>query len=238
MNIFQPLEQSLAISWVLQSALVAAGLLIAAGLLLRRQLADPSAILPDEGFTLRNALEVLVDALAGLAESIIGPDYRRYFPLVGTMFFFILVGNLMGLVPALAGATTNVNTAAAWAVISFLVYNAVGIQKHGWKYIYQFMGPAIFHFHVGGRVFHVRALAVIFLPLEVVLHLARMLTLTVRLIANMFADHTVVAVWIGMVPIAVPAVFMGLGLMVAFLQAFVFALLTMIYIGLALEEAH
>jgi F-type H+-transporting ATPase subunit a len=78
----------------------------------------------------------------------------------------------------------------------------------------------------------------VFLPLELILHVARIITLTVRLIANMFADHAVVAVWIGIVPVVIPAVFMGLGLFVAFLQAFVFALLTMIYIGQALEEPH
>jgi F-type H+-transporting ATPase subunit a len=78
----------------------------------------------------------------------------------------------------------------------------------------------------------------VFLPLELFLHAARMLTLAVRLLANMNADHLVVAVFLGMVPIGVPAIFMGLGLLIAFLQAFVFSLLTMIYIGMALEEAH
>ena len=85
---------------------------------------------------------------------------------------------------------------------------------------------------------HFRLLAPFFLILEIPLDLARILTLAVRLLANMFADHTVVAVWLALVPIAVPAIFMGLGLVVSFLQAFVFALLTMIYIGLALEEPH
>jgi len=84
----------------------------------------------------------------------------------------------------------------------------------------------------------VRVLAPIFLPLEVVLHLARIVTLGVRLLANMFADHKVIMIFIGMVPIAIPAIFMGLGMVVSFLQAFVFALLTMIYIGQALEEPH
>jgi F-type H+-transporting ATPase subunit a len=78
----------------------------------------------------------------------------------------------------------------------------------------------------------------VFLPLEIVLHGARVLTLTVRLVANMFSDHKVIAVWITMVPIAIPAIFMGLGLIVSVLQAFVFSLLTMIYIGMALEEPH
>ena len=75
-------------------------------------------------------------------------------------------------------------------------------------------------------------------PLEIVLHLARILTLGIRLLANMFADHKVVVIWLGLVPVLLPAIFMGLGLLVSFLQAFVFALLTMIYIGQALEEPH
>ena len=100
------------------------------------------------------------------------------------------------------------------------------------------MGPALMNLKIGGTEYHVRILSPVFFPLEIVLHLARIITLTVRLIANMFADHAVVGVWIGLVPIVVPAVFMGLGLFVAFLQAFVFALLTMIYIGQAQEEPH
>jgi F-type H+-transporting ATPase subunit a len=89
-----------------------------------------------------------------------------------------------------------------------------------------------------GRHVHVRLLAPVFFLLEIPLDLARILTLAVRLLANMFADHTVVTVWLTLVPIVVPRCFMGLGLVVAFLQAFVFALLTMIYIGLALEDPH
>ena len=89
-----------------------------------------------------------------------------------------------------------------------------------------------------GKHVHVRLLAPIFFVLEIPLHFARVLTLALRLLANMFADHTVVGVWLGLVPIAVPAIFMGLGVLVACLQAFVFSLLTMIYIGAALEEAH
>ncbi len=114
----------------------------------------------------------------------------------------------------------------------------MGIKTHGWKYIYQFMGPALMEREIGGKTYHIRLLAPVFLPLDIVLHLARILTLTVRLVANMFSDHKVISVWITMVPIAIPAIFMGLGLIVSVLQAFVFALLTMIYIGMALEEPH
>ena len=155
-----------------------------------------------------------------------------------TIFVFILVSNLMGLVPGVGGATSDVNTTTAWAILSFVVYNAVGIRKHGFWYINQFLGPSFFEATVFGRKIHVRLLAWFFLPLELVVHLARILTLSVRLLANMFADHTVVLVWLTLVPVVIPAIFMGLGLFVACLQAFVFSMLTMIYIGMALEEPH
>ena len=133
---------------------------------------------------------------------------------------------------------TDPNATVAWALISFAVYNFVGIRTHGWKYIYQFMGPSIWNPKIGGKTWHLRLLMPLFLPLEILLHFARIITLSVRLLANMFADHTVVVVFLGLVPFAVPAIFMGLGMLVSFLQAFVFALLTMIYIGQALEEPH
>jgi F-type H+-transporting ATPase subunit a len=238
-NIYAPLEHALHVPWVVQATVLATGLLIVAALVTRRQIAaSGGGVLPDEGISLRNVIEVVVDALASMARNVMGEDWRRYFPLVVTIFVFILVSNIMGLVPGLAGATSDVNTTTAWAIISFLVYNAVGIHKHGFWYINQFLGPSLFEVTLFGRRVHVRPLAWFFFPLEVALHLARILTLSVRLLANMFADHTVVAVWVGLVPLAIPAIFMALGLLVACLQAFVFALLTMIYIGLALEEAH
>ena len=224
---------------VYQATVVAVALLLFGGLAVRKRVtAGGGGILPDEGVSVRNILEVIVEMLIGQARSIMGDSYRSYFPVVGSIFFFILVSNLMGLIPGVGGATTDVNTALSWAIISFVVYNYVGIKQHGWKYIYQFMGPALMEKEIGGKHYHIRVLAPIFLPLEIVLHLARILTLTVRLVANMFSDHKVIVVWMGIFPFAIPAVFMGLGLIVSILQAFVFSLLTMIYIGLAQEEPH
>lgn len=238
MNIYSPLHQ-LGLHEVFQATIVAVLLLVLGGVAVKRRLsaADGGAV-PDEGITVRNVLEVIVEGLAGQSEATMGAEWRKYFPVVGSIFFFILASNLMGLVPGIGGATSDVNTAFAWAVISFAVYNYVGIKTHGWKYIYQFMGPALMEREIGGKTYHLRILSPVFLPLEIVLHFARVLTLTVRLVANMFSDHKVIAVWIGLVPIAIPAIFMGLGLIVSILQAFVFALLTMIYIGMALEEPH
>lgn len=237
--IFRELEAAIHVSWVLQAALVAGLLLIGAGLVVRRRLAEPgSAVVPDGHLSLGNVIEVLVEWLAGMARDRMGPDYRKYFPLVGTMFLFILVANLMGLVPGLDGATSDASTTWAWAVIAWVFYTALGVARHRFAYLVKFLGPSFFDVNIGGRKVHVRLLAPVFFILELPLDLARMLTLAVRLLANMFADHTVIAVWLSLVPIGIPAIFMGLGLVISFLQAFVFALLTMIYVGLALEEPH
>jgi F-type H+-transporting ATPase subunit a len=167
-----------------------------------------------------------------------GPGWRKYFPIIATMFLFILFANLMGLLPGVGGATADANTTWAWAIIAWIVYTAVGIAKHKHKYLVKFMGPSFFEKEMFGRVVHFRLLMPVFLILELPLDIARIGTLAVRLLANMFADHIVIAIWISLVPIGIPAIFMGLGLVIAMLQAFIFALLTMIYIGLALDEPH
>ena len=227
-----------------QSMLVRVGLaialLIVGGLAVRSRLAAAQGgVIPDEGFTVRNVVEIIIEALTSLAKQTMGPEWRRWFPFVGAMFFFILVANLLGLVPGVGGITADVNVAAAWAIISYVLFNYVGIREHGLgHYLIKYMGPSFYTWHVGGRHIHVRPLFWLFFPLETILDAARMATLTIRLIANMFADHTVVGVFLAMVPFGIPAIFLGLGLMVCVLQAFVFSLLTMIYINLALQEAH
>jgi F-type H+-transporting ATPase subunit a len=236
-NIYGPLES--AIPWVIQAAVLCGILMLLGGVLIRRKLAaEGGGVVPDEGVTLRNMLEVLVQALGDMARDLIGPEWRKYFPIVGTMFIFILVSNLLGLIPGVGGATSDANTTWAWAFISWLVYTWVGIAKHKHNYLVKFMGPSFFEKEMFGRTVHFRLLAPLIFVIELPLDLARILTLAVRLLANMFADHTVIAVWIGLVPIGIPAIFMGLGLIVSVLQAFIFSLLTMIYIGLALQEPH
>jgi F-type H+-transporting ATPase subunit a len=237
--LFHQIEHWIHVPWVIQAALLSGLLLIVAGVLVRRRLAAAGGgVVPDEGITVRNVMEVMVEWLAGLARDRMGPDWRSYFPIVGTIFFFILVSNFMGLIPGLEGATSDGAATWAWAIIAWVFYTGIGIAKHKWNYIVKFMGPAFFDVTIGGRKIHVRPLMPVFLVLEIPLDIARMLTLSVRLMANMFADHTVIALWLSLVPIGVPAIFMGLGIIISFLQAFVFALLTMIYIGLALDEPH
>ena len=175
------------------------------------------------------------DMLVGIARDNLGPKWRTYFPLIGTLFFFILFSNFFGLIPGIDGATSDANTTWAWALISFAAHQYVGVKENGWKYIHHFMGPVLFEYKGMG----IRPLAPLYAMIEVIGHLARVFTLAIRLLANMFADHTVVAVFLGLTYVGIPAIFMGLGVIVACLQAFVFAMLSVIYISLALEhEEH
>ncbi|MGH7337281.1 MAG: F0F1 ATP synthase subunit A [Myxococcota bacterium] len=173
--IFYEIEHYLNVPWVIQAAVIAGVLLVLGGVMVRRRLATPDGgVVPDEGISVRNVLEVLVEWLAGLARERMGSDWRKYFPLVGTMFFFILISNLMGLVPGLAGSTSDVNTTAAWAVIAWVFYTGIGIAKHKQRYLVKFMGPSFFEKEIFGRHVHFRLLLPLFLPLELVLDAARM----------------------------------------------------------------
>jgi F-type H+-transporting ATPase subunit a len=238
-NFLQPVVNATGLPMTLLAALLVVAILLAMGFVVRGRLAQADGgLLPDEGLSIRNAAELLVEMMSNLAEQNMGPHWRRYFPIIGSIFFFVLTANLVGLVPGVEGATRNANVTWAWAAISFVAHQYVGIREHGFSYVNHFLGPSLFDVHIGGKHIHVRMLFPLYAPIELLSHLSRLFTLAVRLLANMFADHLVVTVWIGLVAIGVPAVFMGLGVLVAFLQAYVFALLSMIYIGLALEEAH
>jgi F-type H+-transporting ATPase subunit a len=220
------LEHATSVPWMIWASLFAAAVLLGTGVFVRSRLAAAgSGLVPDPGLSVRNGVEILTEMLAGLAEQNMGPKWRSYFPFVATLFFFVLIANLMGLIPGLGGATTSANTTWAWAIISFAVHQYVGVKEHGVGYLKHFVGP-------------VPWLAPLYIPIELLSHLSRVFTLAVRLLANMSADHIVVGVWLALVPAVVPAVFMGLGVLVAFLQAYVFAMLSMIYIGLALEDSH
>lgn len=234
MNVYSPLYETLHFSWVLQAAFLAIGILVLCSVLVRRRLSSPDGgLLPDEGVTLRNMVEVIVEGLANLGKQTIGHEYRQFFPLVGAIFFFILISNLLGLIPGVGGASSDINTGLAWAIIVFCVYWYAGLKRKGLHYFDHFLGPK---FEIAGM--KIPAMAPLLFPIELILDAARIATLSIRLLANMFADHTVVAIWYGLVPFLIPAVFMGLGLVISFIQAFVFSLLSMIYIGLAIEDHH
>lgn len=226
MTLAQQLEHATQIPWMIWASAFASLILIGSGVIVRSRLAAvDGGLVPDPGLTVRNAIEILTEMLVGMAEQTMGRKWRTYFPFIATLFLFILIANLMGLIPGLGGATTSANTTWAWAIISFAVHQYVGVKEHGFGYLKHFIGP-------------VPLLAPLYIPIELLSHLSRVFTLAVRLLANMSADHIVVGVWLALVPVVLPAIFMGLGVLVAFLQAYVFAMLSMIYIGLALEDSH
>jgi F-type H+-transporting ATPase subunit a len=203
-----------------------AGLLIAFAAAVHRKLAaTATAVTPDEGASGRNVAEAFVEAIAGLAEGVIGHGSERYVPLLASFFAFILVCNLIGLVPGFSPPTADFNITFGLGIVSFLAYNFYGVREHGAKYIKQFLGPMLF-------------LAPLMLVVEIFSHLFRPVSLGIRLFANMFADHQVVEIFTGLTKLVIPVVFYVLGAFVAVVQAFVFTMLSAIYIALAISHDH
>ena len=159
------------------------------------------------------------------AESIIGHGYERFTPYLIALLLFILLSNLLGLVPGLESPTANVTVPLGFALCTFLYYHYHGIREHGFSYIKQFLGPVWW-------------LSWLLFPIEVISHCARVLSLTVRLYANMLAGDLVTLAFFSLVPIGIPLIFLGLHLGVAIVQAYVFFLLATIYLSLAVSHEH
>jgi F-type H+-transporting ATPase subunit a len=158
-------------------------------------------------------------------ESIIGHGYERFVSYLTVLVLFILLANLMGLVPGLESPTANPVVPLGFALVTFLYYHYHGVRENGFAYVKQFLGPVWW-------------LYPLLLPIEIISHLARVLSLTVRLYANMFAGDLVTLAFFSLVPIGIPLIFLGLHLGVAVVQAYVFFLLAAIYLSLAVAHDH
>jgi F-type H+-transporting ATPase subunit a len=170
--------------------------------------------------------EMLHEFVSGQAESIVGHGYERYVPLVTCIFIFILLSNLLGLLPGFISPTAKPWVPLGVAAITFLYYNYHGLREQGpVGYLKHFLGPV---WWISWLIF----------PIEIISHLARILSLTVRLYANMFAGDMVTLAFFSLVPIAVPAIFLGLHFMVSIIQAAVFMLLSLIYLSQATAHEH
>lgn len=166
--------------------------------------------------------------LRGQAEEIVGHDGPKYLAFAGTLFFFILISNLAGIIPGFESPTMFPYVPAGCAIATFLVYNVLAFKHQG------FFG---YMKHLTGGV-PIPLMPLMFV-IEIISHLARPLSLTVRLYANMFAGEMVTIVFLGLVPLAIPAIFMGLHVFVSVLQAYIFVVLTLIYIsGAVAHEEH
>jgi F-type H+-transporting ATPase subunit a len=197
-----------------------------------RTLGD-EAILPPSKFGTRAIFEGLADMIYGLLEGLMGADNaRRYLPFLGSFFVFILFSNLISLVPGFRAPTDTLKTNFGLALLVFFATHILGFKEHGLRYLEQFTG------HLP-----LKSPLVVLVPLmfviEVISHLIRPVILSIRLMANMFADHAVVSVFFGLVPFLVPVPLMLLGVFVSFVQALVFTLLSATYISLAVaHEEH
>jgi F-type H+-transporting ATPase subunit a len=227
-------------SWVVMVALVLVGVAAA-----RRPSLVPTG--------LQNAMEAVLEFVLALIDDVIGPEGRRFLPLIATLGLYIFASNLLGLVPGFTAPTDNVNTTAACAIVVFFSYHWIGIRKNG-------LGPYLRHF-----TGPMPALAPLMVPIEVISHLARPLSLTLRLFGNMLGGHILLSIVFfmtaGLVSWALSGVAGGLGwligsvgavttvaftvgflyplkMLVAFLQAFIFCMLSMLYIAGALESEH
>jgi len=174
---------------------------------------------------LQNFMEVIVGGIENMIVETMGEHGRPFFPLIATLALFILISNLIGLIPGFYPPTANINTTAACAVIVFVTTHVVGIKEHGIKYIKHFMGPIIW-------------LAPMMFFIEVIGHFSRVISLTLRLFGNMNGHELVLMIFFGLAPFLVPLPMMLMGVLVSFIQAFVFMLLAMIYIAGSMEEAH
>jgi F-type H+-transporting ATPase subunit a len=178
---------------------------------------------------LQIVLEDGVRAMIGLLEQWIGPKGARYLPLVGTLFVFILIGNYMGLVPGLMAPTSSINVTLGCAITTWVYYHYQGIHAQGIVgYVKHFWAPPGAPFLLGFLMF----------PIEIISHTSRLLSLSLRLFGNIFGEELVILVLFSIVPFLVPLPMMFLGLVTGLLQAFIFMLLSIIYLQGAVAVGH
>jgi F-type H+-transporting ATPase subunit a len=208
--------------------LLVAFLLIAVFLLLRSRLSV------DSPGALQHIFEGTEGFVLGQSREIIGHHSEPYTAFFAIVFIFILACNLIGLVPGFESPTGVPVVPLGCAICSFLYYHTQGFKHAGPKYLLHFFGPPMEGMPLIARIL----LAALMLPIELVSHTARLLSLTVRLWANIFAGDLITLVFFSMIPIGVPIIFSGLHILVALLQAYVFMLLSIIYVSGAVAEEH
>ena len=170
--------------------------------------------------------ETVHEFITNQSEEIIGHHSEKFTPFLVSLFLFILLMNLIGLIPTFESPTLSPAVPFGCALVAFFYYNLHGIKKQGfWKFVGHFAGPVWW-------------MAFIIFPIEIISTLARVMSLTIRLYANIFAGDMVTAAFFALIPIGIPVIFLGLHVAVSFLQAYIFVLLTTIYLGGVVAEEH
>ena len=173
----------------------------------------------------QHTFEIIYEFIHAQAEEVVGHNGSKYMAFFGTIFLFILFMNLIGLIPGFDSPTMYPMVPLGMAVLTFIFYHSAGLKEHKAGYIKQFLGPMLW-------------MAPLIFVIEIISHSARMLSLTVRLYANMFAGEQVYLTFIALTKLIIPAVFIGLHLFVSFLQAYIFMVLAMVYVGGAVSHEH
>jgi F-type H+-transporting ATPase subunit a len=181
---------------------------------------------PDKPGWLQHIFEMFYEFLKDQADTQVGHDAPRHLPFFGALFLFILTSNLIGLIPCFETPTMSPSVTAGCAFVTFAYYNVNGVIAQGpLRYLAHFAGPLWW-------------LAPLMFPIEIISHLARLLSLTVRLYANMFAGEQVTIVFLNLTKFLAPVAFMGLHIFVGVIQAYIFMLLAMVYVGAAVAHDH
>lgn len=201
------------------------GLLVVLAFLGGRKFRKAEVVEPSGKLDFSTFFEITVGGLYNFTKNSLGNKARSIFFLTGTFTFFILFNNALGIIPGFNPPTDQFNVTIVLGLIAFIAYNVLGIQEHGFSYVKQFLGPAWY-------------LAWLMLPIELISHCVRPISLALRLFGNITGDHKVGAVFFGLVPLIVPLPFMGLGIFVAGMQTFVFLLLTLVYMQMAMSHDH
>lgn len=191
----------------------------------RRYRNPEEAIIPPSKFGLAALFDLMIEKLNDLFNDVIGHGAEKHVPILAATFIYILSSNLIGSIPGFPPPTSTVTNNAAIALTIFAYYNYQGLREHGIGYVKHFMGPVIW-------------LAWLMLPIELIGHMVRPVSLSLRLAGNITGDHTVLNIFTDLTYIFIPMVFVGLGFFVAFIQAFVFTLLSTIYVALAVGHDH
>ena len=200
-------------SWFVMLLLIISGAIAVKGL----------SLIPSK---MQNLFEIIVSGIEEFMVEITGEEGRWLFPLAATIFLYIFISNVIGIVPGLFPPTANINTTLSCALVVVVFTHVIGIKYHGVKYIKHFMGPVWW-------------LAPLIFIIEIIGHLARILSLTFRLFGNMMGHEIVLGILFALAGLFLaPLPIMGLGIFVSFVQAFVFFLLSIIYFSGAMEHAH
>ena len=220
-------EEYLDIATYVLAGLVSLTIILVVGIIYRIKVFSilEKDVIPQGKFSITNAVDAVLDFVTNIVDDVIGKEGKRFWTLLSAIFIFLIISDLMNLVPGLTANTASMSTNVAIGILVFVVYNYAGIKEHKGSYIKQFLGPIWW-------------MAPLMIVSELLSHIMRPLSLSLRLYANLYADHMVVSIFGEQIAIGVPVVFLFFGLLVACLQAFIFTLLSSIYISMAISHDH